>query len=160
MTVLSALSLATSGLVIVRAVAANNRLAAMRSEFVAGVTHELKTPIATIRAISQTLAAPGPTPEMIQEFAQVTLHEASRLTRLIDNLLSYSRITDVTEIYTFEPIHPAALVADVMKEFSIQTQEAKATVTLDVPRELPSVLVDRTAAHLMLGNLIDNALRF
>src|SRR5262249_22800232 len=72
---------------------ASAALAEMRSDFVSAVTHELKTPIANLRAINDTLASERSTITMSREYAQMGIREAQRLSRLVDNLLAYARIT-------------------------------------------------------------------
>jgi two-component system, OmpR family, phosphate regulon sensor histidine kinase PhoR len=157
----SVLLLAIGFALTVRAVRANARLTAMRSEFVSAVTHELKTPIATIRAASETLAAGRRVdPEKSREYAQLAVHEAKRLTRLIDNLLAYARITDVTEAYAFELLDVAALAQQSLKEFGSQLSTAGFSVNVNLPPQLPPVRADRPSMALALGNLIDNAIRY
>src|SRR5439155_2701109 len=82
---------------------ASETLADMRADFVSAVTHELKTPIANMRAIHETLASGRVTQEKSHEYAEMVIREANRLTRRIDNLLAYARITDVGNPYTLQP---------------------------------------------------------
>lgn len=157
----AALLLVVTYAVIIRAVRENSRIADTRSAFVATVTHELKTPLATIRAIGETFASGQQTTlEMSREFAKVSVDEAKRLTRLIDNLLAYSRVTDVTEVYQFEAVSPDALIDETLHEFSPQLARANFDLQRDIPSGLPRVWVDRTSIRLMLGNLLDNAIRY
>ena len=145
----------------VRAARESAALTEMRSDFVATVTHELKTPIATIRAISETLASGRvDNADTQREYAQMTVHEAKRLTRLIDNLLAYSRVTDVTEVYSFEALSPNELVGAALREFSTQLAEGQFEFHIDMEPDLPPVRADRTAIGLTLTNLVDNAIRY
>jgi signal transduction histidine kinase len=144
----------------VQAVRANVRLTATRSEFVSAVTHELKTPIATIRAASETLASGRLDPETSREYGQLAVHEAKRLTRLVDNLLAYARITDLTEAYSFELLDMRILAQQSVKEFGTQLAAVGFSVTVDVPPWLPPVRADRPSIALALGNLVDNAIRY
>ena len=137
------------------------KLAGMRSDFVSTVTHELKTPIATIRAVGDTLVHGRlSTPTLIAEYAQVLVQETKRLTRLIDNLLAYARVTDVTEVYSFEPHAVSDLVEDALRGFRYQLTESEFDVHTDVPSDLPLIRGDRTALRLALDNVIDNAIRY
>lgn len=143
------------------AVRANVALAELRSDFVSTVTHELKTPLATIRAVGDTLARGRLTSaEALTEYAQLLVQEAKRLTRLVDNLLAYARVTDVTEVYSFELQAPAELIEDVLQEFNHQLVAGRFEVHMEVPADLPQVRADRTAIRLALDNLIDNAIRY
>ena len=132
----------------------------MRSDFVSSVTHELKTPLANIRAMADTLARRPIGGETVRDYAELLMQEARRLTRLVDNLLAYARVTDVTEMYSFEPIAPSELVDDVLQNFRHPLSEREFTVEVDMPVDLPLVRADRTAMMLTLDNLVDNAIRY
>ena len=144
-----------------RATQAHARLAALRSDFVSAVTHELKTPIATIRAAGDTMARGRVNgPEALRDYAHLVVQESRRLTRLVDNLLAYSRVTDVTEIYTWAAIDPAALVREVLGGFSRVVETLGVEVHVDVPEDIPAVRGDWTACVLLFDNIVDNALRY
>jgi two-component system phosphate regulon sensor histidine kinase PhoR len=156
----AALTLALGLVLAIRAVRAGVALTAMRSDFVSSVTHELKTPLANIRAMADTLARRPIGGETVRDYAALLMQEAKRLTRLVDNLLAYARVTDVTDIYSFEPIAPAELVDDVLQNFQHPLSEREFTVEVDMPVDLPLVRADRTAMMLTLDNLVDNAIRY
>jgi signal transduction histidine kinase len=156
----AALTLAIGLMLAIRAVRAGVALTAMRSDFVSSVTHELKTPLAAIRAMADTLARRPIAADTIRDYAELLMQEAKRLTRLVDNLLAYARVTDVTEVYSFEPIAPSELIDDVLQNFRHPISEREFTVDLDMPVDLPLVRADRTAMMLALDNLIDNAIRY
>jgi signal transduction histidine kinase len=138
-----------------------SQLAEMQSTFVSTVTHELKTPLALIQAVSQTFATErGITPEITRKHGRLALHEVKRLRRLIDNLLAYARITDVTEAYTFEPVDLSELVDATLHDFASQLEYSGFDVQVDIPADLPAVRADRPALGLALGNLVDNAMRY
>ena len=143
-----------------RAARASADLALMRADFVSAVTNELKTPLANLRAINETLASGRATPQMISEYARMGIGEATRLTRLVDNLLAYARVTDVADVYSFEPTSPADVVQRSLQEFGSTLQRDGFTVSVDVPDDLPPVHADPNALGLLLNNLIDNATRY
>ncbi len=156
----AALTLALGLILAIRAVRAGVALTAMRSDFVSSVTHELKTPLANIRAMADTLARRPIGGETVRDYAALLMQEARRLTRLVDNLLAYARVTDVTEMYSFEPIAPSELVDDVLQNFRHPLSEREFTVEVDMPVDLPLVRADRTAMMLTLDNLVDNSIRY
>jgi signal transduction histidine kinase len=157
----AAVSLAFGLAMTARAVRASARLTELRSEFVSTVTHELKTPIATIRAIGDTLVSGRILSSAGQrEYAQLVVQEAKRLTRLVDNLLALSRMTDVTEVYSFEPLALDGLVEQTLEDFKEQLAAAGFVTRVETPADLPLVRADRTAMGLMLDNLVDNAIRY
>lgn len=156
----TALALVLSFFLLARAVRARASLITMRSEFVSTVTHELKTPIATIRAIADALLRGWLSGEGVREYAGLLVQESRRLTRLVDNLLAYARVTDVTELYSYERVSPAELIEDSIGSFRQQLTDGHFDVVADVPHDLPLVRGDRTALRLALDNLIDNAIRY
>jgi signal transduction histidine kinase len=144
-----------------RAVRANVALAEMRSDFVSTVTHELKAPLATIRAVGDTLVRGRLTGERaVRDYAQLLVQETKHLTRLVDNLLAYARVTDVTEVYRFERQAVAELIDEGLREFRHQLADGGFDVSVEIPSELPLIRADRTAMRLAVDNLIDNAIRY
>ena len=158
----AAASVLALGLVLTaRAVRESERLTELRSEFVSTVTHELKTPIATIRAAGDTIVRGRITSaEGLREYAELVVQEAKRLGRLVDNLLAYARITDVTELYHFDAVDVRALVDDAMQEFGTQLAADRFEVQIEIPPDLPQVWGDPAALRLVLRNLIDNGIRY
>ena len=144
-----------------RAARASAAIATVRADFVATVTHELKTPLSTIRAVGETLARGRvKTEQDLHRYAHLLVREERRLTRLVNNLLAYSRVTDVTQIYSFETLEPAALVSEATEGFRRQLTDSEVRIEIGVPPGVPAVRADRTAIVLALDNLIDNAIRY
>jgi signal transduction histidine kinase len=160
-TALATATLAIGLLLTARAVRASASLTELRSEFVSTVTHELKAPIATIRAIGDTLASGRISgPDAQRDYARLVVQESKRLTRLVDNLLAMSRITDVTEAYSFEPQSVSAALDAALQDFRQQLQEGGFELQVAAPNDLPEILADSTAIHLMLDNILHNAIRY
>ena len=135
----TALALAISFLLTAHSVRARGSLAAMRAEFVSIAAHELKTPLATIHAASETMVRGRLTGARLTEYTHLLLQESKRLTRLVDNLLAYARIIDVKDLYQFERLAPAELIEDSLSGFERQLTEGGFEVTTDVPHDLPLV---------------------
>ena len=148
-------------LLTVRAARSAAVLATMKSEFVSAVTHELKTPLSSIRLVSETLARGRfRAPEKVAEYATLLLNEVSRLTRTVDNLLTISRVQDIERFYTFESVDPGTLLEDALNSFNPQLKEQGFEVSVDIPAPLPAVHADRTAILQVLENVLDNAIRY
>lgn len=148
-------------LVTVRGMRGTAQLAGMKSDFVSSVTHELKTPLAGIRLIADTLVRGRyDSTDRIRHYAKLLSREAKNLTRLIDNLLAYSRISDVKHAYAFEPVEVGDLVTDTLTIFEAVLVEQNFAVEMEVPAELPLVRADRSAVILALSNVVDNALKY
>ena len=147
----------------VRADRASVALASMKSDFVAAVTHELKTPVALIRLVGDTLANGRYTsPKTVQEYAGLLSVEASRLSSSIDNLLTYARYSqaraaDSTDLVDVEA---ADLVEDALQGFRPTLATLEFELSVDVPHDLPQVCVDRPAVIQALENIVDNAIKY
>ena len=157
----SALALGIGLVLTARAERANARLAEMRSDFVSTVTHELKTPIATIRAAAETWSQSRLSGiDTFHSYGRLVVDEAKRLTRLVENLLAYARITDITDVYTFEPLPVGVLFKDIQQEFEAQLDEAGFDLQINIAPDVGPVRGDRLALRLLFDNLIDNAIRY
>jgi two-component system phosphate regulon sensor histidine kinase PhoR len=148
----------------VRADRASAALASMKSDFVAAVTHELKTPVAFIRLVGDTLANGRYTsPKTVQEYAGLLSVEASRLGSSIDNLLTYARYSSAAAAATateLAHVEPADLVEDALQGLRPVLADRDFHLTVDVPTTLPQVCVDRPAMIQALGNVMDNAIKY
>jgi len=158
---LAAVVTATALILTVRATREASRLAAMKSDFVSSVTHELKTPLALIRLVSETLEQRRyRSPEVIGDYARLLAHEAKNLTRLIDNLLMVARVSDGPDPYTFQSVDIADLLEETLDRFHARLNEQRFEVRLDVPHGLPAVRIDRAAILHVVENLLDNAIKY
>jgi signal transduction histidine kinase len=143
-----------------RAMRMSADLAEMRAEFMSSVTHELKTPIASIQAMGETLSRGRlRDPRAQQDYAAVVTQEAKRLGRLVNNVLAYARITDVADVYSFEPLDIGEVIDECLARFNRQLQQDRFTLAIDIPADLPAIVADRAAMELLFDNLIDNAVR-
>jgi signal transduction histidine kinase len=147
----------------VRADRASVALASMKSDFVAAVTHELKTPVAFIRLVGDTLANGRYTsPKTVQEYARLLSVEASRLGTSIDNLLTYARYSGSSAAASADlaEVDPADLVEDTLQGFRPTLANLEFELVIDVPPDLPQVRVERPAMIQALDNLVDNAIKY
>ncbi len=146
----------------VRADRASAALASMKSDFVAGVTHELKTPVAFIRLVGDTLANGRYTsPTTVQEYARLLSTEATRLSNSIDNLLTYARYSTAAASATeLADVEPADLVEDALQGLRPVLANQKFDLVIDVPPDLPQICVDRPAMIQALDNIVDNAIKY
>jgi signal transduction histidine kinase len=147
----------------VRAVRASARLASMKSDFVSAVTHELKTPLALIRLVGDTLAQGRySSRDAVQEYARLLSQETARLGQSIDNLLTYAKYTeaDTRPLTSLPPIDVADVVEDALERFRPTLSERGFQVTSDVPRELPHVMADGRAVTQVVEIVIDNAIKY
>lgn len=129
-----------------------------RRDLVANVSHELKTPIAAIRAHLENLldGVERPDPHTLQ----VMLGQTERLGRLIEQLLELSRLESGELPLRREDLPLAPLVMQVLSEIEVARRDRGVAVESDLPEDLPAVDADRERVHQVLFNLLDNAVRF
>ena len=149
-------------LITLRAVEAKAALAMMKSDFVSAVTHELKTPVAVIRLVGDTLSSGRYTPDAVGEYARVLSHEAQRLGQSIDQLLTYARYSEAqrNEAPQFSTLNLRELLDTTLENLRFALTAAHATLTLDVPDGLPPIAVDRLAISHVFENIVDNAIKY
>jgi len=134
------------------------RLEVLRRDFVANASHELKTPVAAVRALAETLATALPgDPEAGQRFAERIGREAERLDTLVRDLLDLSRVERGT--LDVEPVDLVGLVKEVVGGYADRAEEQRILLETDL-RPGISIRGDRAQLGLLLSNLIDNALRY
>ncbi|HUL04264.1 MAG TPA: ATP-binding protein [Gemmatimonadales bacterium] len=135
------------------------RLEAVRRDFVANVSHELKTPLTSIAGYAETLAAePGPNPQA-QKFAETILSNAHRMQRLVDDLLDLSRIESGGWQPQQRVVDIAALARDAWTPFADRAAERRVKLGVQVAPGADAVSADADALRQIFTNLFDNALR-
>ena len=129
-----------------------------RRDLVANVSHELKTPIAAIRAHLENLldGVEEPDPRTIQ----IMLTQSERLGRLVEQLLDLSRLDSGEVPLHRERVSVGPLVSRVVSEISVARQAADVAIERAIPDDLPPLDADEERLHQVLFNLVDNALRF
>ncbi len=148
------------GLVLtVRATTAAADLAALQSEFVSTVTHEMKTPLALIRLASKTLATGRyeSAETTISDYGRLLNSEAGRLTRLIDNVLCFARFTNAVSTYNFERVDVSELVQECVDRFKPELDPVGFELRTNLPVESMEVRADRALLLQVFDNLINNA---
>ncbi len=143
------------------AVAHERKQNQMKSDFLANVSHELKTPLSLIRMFGE-LVATGRTrgPEQIVEYASVITRESERLTRLIDNVLDFAKIERGQGGYTFADGDLAPVVERALELTRYRLEREGIALEVAIPDDLPPVRFDEQAMTLVVLNLVDNALKY
>jgi two-component system phosphate regulon sensor histidine kinase PhoR len=134
------------------------RLEVLRRDFVANASHELKTPVAALRALSETLESALPNdPDVALGFVTRISREAERLDALVRDLLDLSRLERGT--LDAEPVDMVGLVKEVTETYAERAEERRIRLRTEL-REATMVRGDRAQLGLLLSNLVDNALRY
>lgn len=144
-----------------RTVRRESELARLKSDFVANVSHELKTPLALIRMFAETLEMGRIRDESKkQEYYRIIGQESTRLTHLIQNILTFSSMEAGKKSYSFAPTSINVIVTDVLAMYAdILTREGF-TVDSDLDASIPDAPLDRDALTEALLNLLDNAMKY
>jgi K+-sensing histidine kinase KdpD len=130
----------------------------LKSALVSSVSHELKTPLAAIKASATALLTPGGEAGVRRELAESIDRETDRLTRLVTNLLDMSRLEAGALRPELEWVSIGDVVADVLDRLEPMLEGRE--VTLDVPESLPTTQLDFVQMTQVLTNLLDNAMRY
>ncbi|OYX51708.1 MAG: ATPase [Sphingomonas sp. 32-66-10] len=131
----------------------------MRVDFVANASHELRTPLASILGFIETLEDAADDPETRARFLKVMDNEARRMRRLIDDLISLSRIEAEKYRAPDDVVDLAALLAQVRDEMASLAPARAADIALSV-EALPGVRGDRVQLSQLLHNIIGNAMKY
>jgi signal transduction histidine kinase len=144
-----------------RLIRRETEMARLKSDFVANVSHDLKTPLSVIRMFGETLEMGRVTDEgRRQEYYRVITREGERLSRLIDNVLDFSRIEGGRQTYDMTPTAVEPLVRATLEAFAYPLAQQGFKVEVRVGAELPDVMMDADAVGQALANLIDNAIKY
>jgi two-component system, OmpR family, phosphate regulon sensor histidine kinase PhoR len=146
-------------LLVLRNVTDLRRLETIRRDFVANVSHELKTPLTAIAGYAETLAAEPPAQSDAGRFAQIIVDHARRMQRLVDDLLDLSRIESGGWRPEPEPVEIEPAARDAWDSFVERAAEQRVEFETAVTDSAHSVTVDPEALHQIFTNLFDNALR-
>jgi signal transduction histidine kinase len=146
---------------VANAAAREVRVAELKSNFVASVSHDLKTPLALIQLFAETLELGRVRhAERAQEYYRIINTEARKLTRLIENILNFSRMEAGLRPYRPAPADIGALTQQVATNMSSQFNQLQFKLHLDVEPELPRVDVDEDAVEQAIENLLANAMKY
>jgi signal transduction histidine kinase len=130
-------------------------------DFVANVSHELKTPLTSIQGFAQAiLDGTAGTPEGRRQAAQVIYDEAARMHRMALDLLDLARLEAGTADLEMSEVDLRMLLQAVVEKFTPQMDKASVALRLDVPDDLPAITGDGDRLGQAFSNLVDNALKF
>jgi signal transduction histidine kinase len=138
------------------------KLSAMKSDFVSNVSHELRTPVASIRVFGEFLRlGRATTPEKVREYGEYIEAESRRLSRLVENILDFSRIESGRKEYRFVEGDVQEVVEDAVHTFDVRLAAEGTRIAFDPPpAPLPKARIDPDALGQALHNLLDNAIKY
>ena len=137
------------------------RLTRMRNDFVSLVSHELKTPITSMRVLVDTLLEDGIEDQTrCKEYLELIHHEHTRLTHLVEQFLTFSRMERQKYRYEMQPVHVSHIIESAATVFTSRNGSTKNGIALEIEPTLPNICADREAMITVVRNLLDNAYKY
>lgn len=150
-----------SAIFFIYAAAKERHLNQLKSELMANVSHELKTPLSVVRMFGEMLRDDRIfDDDRRHEYLNIICRESERLTSLIDNVLDFSALERGKGPYHLrrEDLRPA--VERALEAFRYRSEQDGVEISVEVKEDLPAVLIDQEAIALAVINLLDNALKY
>lgn len=142
-------------------ITALKRVEDMRADFVANVSHELRSPLSALTGFIETLQTSAKDDVQAQErFLAIMEGEASRMTRLIDDLLSLSRIEINEHIRPKAQVNIASIITGVTDSVQLKAAKKQMRIVVEIDDDLPDVIGDADELHEVFENLIENAVKY
>jgi len=137
------------------------RMAEMRSQFVSSVSHELKTPLTAIRMFAETLRLGRSKDLKTQaEYLDTIVSKSQRLTRLLNNVLDFSKIEQGKRIYRLEPTSLSEIIQASARAMKYPLSQKGFELNVYAEEGLPEVRVDKDALEQAILNLLNNAMKY
>lgn len=137
------------------------RIEAMRADFIANASHELRTPLTSLTGFIDTLQGPAASDKKAQEkFLGIMRLQAQRMSNLIDDLLSLSRIEMRQHVRPTDSVDVSLILSEVVEGLQTQATDADVEVELTLPNEKVEVIGDRDELYEVFENLVDNAIKY
>jgi hypothetical protein len=135
---------------------------AMRRELVANVSHDLRTPLATMQGYIETLLLKDESlsAEERRNYLKIAVSHCERLSKLISDLFELAKLEADDRVVHSEPFSLSELVQDIVQKFALTARERKITIVTNIGQEIPFAYADIAMIERVLENLLDNALRY
>jgi len=144
-----------------RAIRREAAVARLQSDFVAAVSHEFRSPLTTVRQMTEMLQMDRlPTEERRHTYYRILASEAARLQRLVETLLNFGRMEAGAERYRFVDLDAATLIREVVRDIEPQARDSGKQIEISNPDAEVLVHADESALAVALRNLIDNAIKY
>lgn len=137
------------------------RLARQQSDFVSAVSHEFRTPLTSMRHLTDLLVSRGVTSdERRTHYYELLAHETERLYRMVETLLSFGRIEAGAYAFHLEAVDARPLVEAIVGEFRVEPMARGRQIECEIEAGLPQIRADRDTLSRALWNLVDNAAKY
>ncbi|HEY3595662.1 MAG TPA: HAMP domain-containing sensor histidine kinase, partial [Polyangiaceae bacterium] len=147
--------------VVIVAAERERRLSALKSDFVANVSHELKTPLSLVRMFGELLLSGRvASDDKRREYLQIIVNESERLTALIENVLDFAKFERGKSAFEFRTGSVSQAVIRAVEVYRYRAEREEVEISVTVDPLLPDTLVDERALELVVMNFLDNALKY
>lgn len=148
-------------LLIVRTIAHEMDVLKLKSEFVSSVSHEFKTPITSIKALTERLLDEKvKDPVRLKEYYSVILGDADNLSRLVGNFLDFAKIEDGKKQYDFKETDISQWMTQTITNMKKEYHQKGIELNTRISADIPHLAIDKNAMGLVINNLLDNAIKF
>jgi signal transduction histidine kinase len=150
------------GLVLsIRAVTHEFELSRMKSDFVSTISHEFKSPLTSIRQISEMLQSDRlPSDERRYKYYDVLVDQSERLSLLIDNILDFSKLEEGKRKLQFETVDIETLLKEIILTFQHRIRHEGFSIQTKMETPLPPIEIDKSAITQAISNILENAIKF
>lgn len=149
------------GLIIVfQDITQEHKLDNMRKEFVANVSHELKTPITTIKSYTETLLSNDIDKEITRKFLSVIDSESDRMARLVKDLLQLSNIDYKKANWKKDEMSIGKTLQDILSKLELVIMDKNHEILLDIAENIPNIVADKDGIEQVILNIISNAIKY
>ena len=147
-------------IIVFQDVTREHKLDNMRKEFVANVSHELKTPITTIKSYTETLMDDGLDIEIRDQFLNVIDKECDRMTRLVRDLLQLSNLDYEKTKWEKVEIPVNKFLKTIVSKLDFAFKDKNHVLILEIENDLPNIVIDRDGIEQVILNIISNAIKY
>jgi signal transduction histidine kinase len=149
------------GYLTVRLVKRELEIARLRADFVSTVSHEFRSPLTGIRQLGgMLLDGRVPDPAKQRDYYRMIVQESDRLTRLVENVLDFSRMEEGRREYRFETLDTSPWLRSLAADFAAEAAAGAVSVEAAIPDRLPPISADKEALGSAVHNLLDNAAKY
>ena len=131
-----------------------------RREFVANVSHELRTPLTTVKAYIETMLDSNTDEETRNKFLNTVNNETDRMTRLVSDLLTLSRLDNGVTKLNLTRMRIEKIMNDVRDKLQFEAQNKNQTLTYKMTSEIPNIPLDRDKMEQVITNIVSNAIKY
>jgi signal transduction histidine kinase len=145
----------------IRSVSHELEFVKLKSDFVSSVSHELKSPLTSIRQLAEMLQTGRvPTEERRQKYYDVIVEQSKRLSLMISNVLDFAKMEDGGKQFKFELTDMGQFLREAIAGIQQQVSHQSFEINVKIATTLPTIAIDRNAISQAITNLLDNAIKY